>query len=94
VLARLATYLALTERQEHDEGFLAALGQDPLPSTVLHQVAARVRDAQWRWAWREARHAEDTGEPVPNDPPELGAPRVLDPFAGGGIFSLEAARLA
>lgn len=93
VLARLATYLALTERQERDEVFLAALGKESLPPAVLRQVAARVREAQWRWAWREARHAEDTGQPAPTDPPELGPPRVLDPFAGGGVFSVEAARL-
>lgn len=93
VLARVATYLALTEQQELDEAFPASLSMDSMPSAVLQQVAAQVRDAQWRWAWREARHGEDTEAALSADPPELGAPRVLDPFAGGGVFASEAARL-
>jgi len=92
VLARIATYLAITEEQSPRLDFLAALGAVSPNASTLAEACSRVRDASWRWALRESQSRTksdlfqvDAVSPLP--------PKVLDPFAGGGSIPMEANRL-
>jgi adenine-specific DNA methylase len=92
VLARIATYLAITQEQSPSLDFLAALGVVSPNASTLAEACSRVRDASWRWALRESQLG------TMSDLFEVGAisplpPRVLDPFAGGGSIPMEASRL-
>lgn len=92
ILARIATFLALTERQNPDDRLLAELGQLPLSSETQNVLRREIRDAQWRWLWRERENADlrDRNRDVPVSPEN---PRILDPFAGSGSIPAEATRL-
>ena len=93
VLARTATYLALTDQQTLEPEFVEALSE-PVPNpTTIATASMHIRDTQWRWAWREYEHRldEDVGEQGDLQVPRPA--RVLDPFAGGGSIPAEAARL-
>jgi hypothetical protein len=92
ILARIATYLALTDKQTPEPDFLEALGEvNPKPS-IISSATMRIRDNQWRLAWTDGQYELDD-ELELSEPAIPGTPRVLDPFAGGGSIPLEAARL-
>ncbi len=92
ILARVATYLAITGEQAPAPEFLAALGAVNPPASVVSEACVRVRDAAWQWTLQETlrQSTAEVGEPIPPVPE---TPRVLDPFAGGGSIPLEASRL-
>ena len=92
ILARIATYLAVTERQNPDEQLLSELAQPSLSPQIQAEVRTQIRDTQWRWLWRRRENAgvmdlDGQGPSGPDDP------RVLDPFAGSGSIAAEATRL-
>jgi hypothetical protein len=92
ILARIATYLALTDKQTPDPKFLEALGEvNPKPSTIS-TATLHIRDNQWRLVWADDNYEREEGRGT-SEPPAPGIPRVLDPFAGGGSIPFEAARL-
>jgi len=93
VLARVAAYLALTESQTPKPEFLKALGKTSPNPDVLGTAHSHIRDTQWRWTWRENRYNLDEGIDKVEQLFSPEAPRVLDPFAGGGSIPAEAARL-
>ncbi len=90
VLARIATYLAITEQQSPNAEFLAALGAVTPSAVALSEACVRVRDAAWGWSVRETARTT-AGETETITTP--GGPRLLDPFAGGGSIPVEASRL-
>lgn len=90
-LARVAGYLAITEEQDPEPDFLAALGVlDPSAST-LNEARSKVRDTCWRWCVRENLLRDVDLLSVTCISPSL--PKILDPFAGGGSIPMEASRL-
>jgi putative DNA methylase len=89
VLARVATYLAITHERAPAADFLESLGLvEPSPATIS-QACLRIRDAAWHWSLRSPEGSAKTNE-LPVFPEPL---RILDPFAGSGALPLEAARL-
>lgn len=92
ILARLATYFAVTERQNPDGELLSELAQPILSSQAESEVRTQIRDAQWRWLWRQQENAglNVLDADVPFSPDD---PRILDPFAGSGTIAAEATRL-
>jgi hypothetical protein len=93
ILARMATYMSLVEGQSPNQEFLTQLCDQTPSAFVINQAQLHIREAQWRAALRELQHALDEGKErqLNLQPPD--APRVLDPFAGGGSIPYEAARL-
>lgn len=89
-LARVATYLAITEEQKPNPEFLASLGSVNPQAHTLADAWSRIRDASWGWALQES---SQRGGGAPNEIAAPSSPRVLDPFAGGGSIPLEASRL-
>ena len=90
VLARVATYLAVTQDQVSDE-FLSGLAEVNPPNNIVTDARHRLRDTAWQWEWQKAvRFTPDADLQAPSKPPSL---KVLDPFAGGGSIPHEAARL-
>jgi len=83
VLARVATYLAITEEQNPRLDFLAALGAVSPNAATLAEACSRVRDASWQWTLREVASGLSSDFPF-GDAPSPPPPKVLDPFAGGG----------
>ena len=61
VIARVATYLALTEKQSPSDEFLASLGAVTPSSATLATASADIRDARWIWAWRDKENELDEG---------------------------------
>src|ERR1017187_2282486 len=57
ILARLATYFAVTERQNPDEELLSELAQPSLSPHAQSEIRTQIRDAQWRWLWRQQENA-------------------------------------
>src|SRR5579863_9623982 len=92
ILARIATYLAVTETQNPDENLLAELAELSMSSHALTEIRSQIRDTQWRWLWREQENADvQSGtEEAPSSPDD---PRILDPFAGSGSIVAEATRI-
>jgi hypothetical protein len=89
-LARIATYLALTQEQVSDE-FLSGLAEVQPPETIISDARHRLRDTAWQWEWQKAAQLTPNADArPPNNPLSL---KVLDPFAGGGSIPHEAARL-
>jgi hypothetical protein len=93
VIARVATYLALTEKQSPEDEFLASLGAATPSPTALATATADIRDARWIWAWRDKERELAEGVHVADSPSIPAAPRILDPFAGSGSIPFEALRL-
>lgn len=94
VLARVATYLAITQEQNPDPNFLADLGAvTPAPSVIM-DAHVRIRDSSWYWAIQEEhKKSTATDGTETNEIPTPEQPRVLDPFGGGGAIPLEISRL-
>jgi 16S rRNA G966 N2-methylase RsmD len=92
ILARVATYLAVTERQNPDEKFLAELAELSMSPHAESEIRSQIRDTQWRWLWREQENADlqHGARETPSAPDD---PRVLDPFAGSGSIVAEATRI-
>src|ERR1017187_10125843 len=92
ILARLATYFAVTERQNPDEELLSELAQPSLSPHAQSEIRTQIRDAQWRWLWRQQENAglNILNTEAPSSPDD---PRILDPFAGSGSIPAEATRL-
>src|SRR5262245_58710683 len=54
VVARIATYLALTENLSNDQELITSLGNIEPSSQSIRQAFAHIRDTQWRWLWQES----------------------------------------
>ncbi len=93
LLARITTYLALTEKQAPDHTFLSSLGAVNPSSTTLAKAIADVRDARWLWAWREEEYDRERCNLEGYNPWTPSTPKVLDPFAGAGSIPWEALQL-
>lgn len=91
VLARVATYLAITEQRKPEPHFVTGLGVLDPSSDTINEARSNVRDTSWRWHVQEMLSQGVSPESVASDSPS--APKVLDPFAGGGSIPMEASRL-
>jgi hypothetical protein len=91
VLARVASYVAITEEQQLQTELLTALGRVDVTAAALNEARSRVRDTSWRW-YVEENLARNPSE-IPRAPMAPSRPKVLDPFAGGGSIPMEASRL-
>ncbi len=86
-LARVASFLALSEAFEASDELLGGLAETPLTERVISEALLRIRDTQWRSVVR------DSERPVGDGPKSPGTPRLIDPFAGGGSIPAAAAQL-
>ena len=90
VLARVATYLAITHERQPGADFLQSLGMVEPSSTTINQACLRIRDAAWHWSLRGSPQGAASQSESPVVPEAL---KILDPFAGSGALPLEASRL-
>ena len=90
VLARVATYLAITHERTPAAHFLESLGMVEPSSATINQACLRIRDTAWHWSLRASQEGSAKENESPVFPEAL---RILDPFAGSGAVPLEAARL-